>query len=1498
MMKNNKKLLKVTVGVLMLLLSTVLICVAVAAGASEIADDASFSGVNAAISGNVSLNFYYSDLGSAEHMVTEITYPDGSVKKSETAREDIPFDQGKGLYFVRVPLAPSQMSYNVKVYAEDQNGAGTAKEYSVLKYAQEVLADNSLADYHNSMRSLLNWGAMAQVLFGNAENEPVNEGLYTRDTNPIDNVASFYSGKGEVNSTEHMTGKEFTMSLDPGSTALNFYVNYTGSGTLSASVSKNGVAGVPAAVTYVGDDGEAKTYRVKINNVGAITYSTPYTVSVTDGSETFTVTKTALEYLNTLAFASGEDAKYNDIAKAMYQFYSNIVPNVMPTDCPHTSMHWRSNGKGASYAECSTCFESVYSYAVKDNVERFLTAQQLVGSAPSASSPVLTAENGGSYLTLNGYDAGSSWWGWNVISDASAPISGKYMLIKYRIDGGENGFTQSYIRMFTSTTAATATSNTEQCRFMVKTDSEWHTAIVDLSTTQAYTAAADGSYSATLLQIRPFQEGDGGNSEGAKMDIEYIAFCDKLGEATGASDAEVYEYSLGYNSAVPYDRETVEDLSGVYDISPKELASYTVLTNAPATLMRDGDTEYVRITGAGEDTPSYFTYPYDNAKGNSGGYLIFKYRTDFTASGWLTLRTSSVNSALPNRGNHTTDRSWTTHDKANPGTWQVFIVDMKQNKNSNGVNSLSENGNYSAKYFSMDFFYEGQQTKSNYMDIAYIKWADTADEAHAIASGEANLKFGYYGSNWTGLTYVPDPCISGHTLSTSGSYTLTCSVCGKSENRNVLSDIPAYINPNDIPKAWNADGTGTKKIMYEDGAFFVRLSHTSNVQKDGTVDATACVITKSEITSGRYVVVKYRTSCTLGDSKIYMYVRSTSISDQSDVKRADTGMIAYKDQPSDGEWAVGYFDISGTAVESYITSGRTTEITFTMNQTTMDGSTYSLDVAYAAVVDTVEQAEALLAGEEALESIGSKSVSEYNKELEGMITDKKENELQFLVFADVHTGLYSWNRIVDYYNQYSSYIDFALHAGDYAGGNLGGFVDLYGTGKAPLKPIFNVVGNHDTMPAGTSTSADIGTAPQAEVFNKLFGTSDTWGVTFMDGENTMAYYIDYPEKNIRFIALDNYYDQDAQTVWLKALLDDAKDKNMHVLTCMHQASGAVVTPVNTSFHTTMPTNGFEYSPFDAIIGDFIKGGGKFIANLAGHWHIDLFGYTANGVLNIAIETASPDKVPANQLDGRPQTTGNRNYDAFDVININAQEGVFELVRIGNNTDGASRTKTSLKYDYINGRMLYENGVEVPKEEVNKPVYVPNYYDIDANELKTAADASGSPFASATTLLNEDGVDFVRINNTSVETSRFIYNYSESEAHAGQYLIIKYRTNAASGWMSVSTSNSASPSAFDVSNKTWHIPVGDGVWHVIVFDLSRTVADNSSIMYTPDGDGKYAPLYFGVAPFYGKDASDSSKYVDIAYVSFADSTEHVMDRIGDGEDVNIGYYLGGNWYKTN
>ena len=321
----------------------------------------------------------------------------------------------------------------------------------------------------------------------------------------------------------------------------------------------------------------------------------------------------------------------------------------------------------------------------------------------------------------------------------------------------------------------------------------------------------------------------------------------------------------------------------------------------------------------------------------------------------------------------------------------------------------------------------------------------------------------------------------------------------------------------------------------------------------------------------------------------------------------------------------------------------------------------------------------------------NEDIIELNKALEPFLiqsTATKASEigsslkpLTFIHFSDWHNVPVIWERLCDYMEEYKDYIQFALHTGDYCGNWQGNYTDAYLL-KNTTNPILNCVGNHDTY------TQEMKKNTQESTYKLLFNHIDNWDVTFGSGNNTMYYYKDFPDSEIRLIVLDCYYDIDNQKTWLEEKLNEAKDLNYAVITAMHEVSKSIVDKIQCTFQTldNYESAGGNVSAgsFDTIIKTFKDNGGVHIVNLCGHEHDDMFGYTSNGVLNLVVECATT----YNGWTGGKRIEGTKTYDCFNVFSVEKDTGIFKVVRIGDNADHYLRAKNMLSYDYVNKKVLY------------------------------------------------------------------------------------------------------------------------------------------------------------------------------------------------------------------
>ncbi len=538
---------------------------------------------------------------------------------------------------------------------------------------------------------------------------------------------------------------------------------------------------------------------------------------------------------------------------------------------------------------------------------------------------------------------------------------------------------------------------------------------------------------------------------------------------------------------------------------------------------------------------------------------------------------------------------------------------------------------------------------------------------------------------------------------------------------------------------------------------------------------------------------------------------------------------------------------------------------------------------------------------------GANSIVELNKDIEPYIIQAaygrsahfetkgydKYDPLTFVLTGDMHAALDNWNRMVDFINHYSKYIDFGIHVGDYCGGNQGEYVDMYTKGTKCNVPIFNLPGNHDTMPAGSSQQS---TAAKQSVFEKLYNASSTWGATFMEGEYSMTYYRDFKDSNVRLIVLDLYYDLDAQKVWLKDTLADAKAKGMHVITAMHEPSDYIAYPENTNFHSVNEWDLLSRQGkgvFEDIIAEFKSGGGIHIANLAGHDHHDSFGYTALGVLNIVVETGKASFLTWSDAN---RVQGTRTWDSFDFVAVDTDTGTISLVRVGNNVDNFMREKEALCYDYINGRII--SGASSSTSESAYPSAFKQSAPESVNKYIDAAHVA-SRVVTYNVSDNGIGVDgdvaYNRIvSKSGVQAGQLIWTRL-GEAHwpasqtvpievgGAKYLVMKMRGTSKIQGIALQIGTIVGEATHDnisaQKNATIRLPQSDldaNEWTIFVIKLDETMKAG----WAADSNGNYKVTYL---QFTFNDYTNKFKdqmTLDISYMAFVDDWSEVAELVGE------------------
>lgn len=310
-------------------------------------------------------------------------------------------------------------------------------------------------------------------------------------------------------------------------------------------------------------------------------------------------------------------------------------------------------------------------------------------------------------------------------------------------------------------------------------------------------------------------------------------------------------------------------------------------------------------------------------------------------------------------------------------------------------------------------------------------------------------------------------------------------------------------------------------------------------------------------------------------------------------------------------------------------------------------------------------------------------------------TTLETQPLVLLHFSDLHSNDRALNRIINFRDYYSAYIDDTLHTGDNVASNYSESF-IFGS-VSGSENILNVIGNHDTWnPSASGTDYDQWHfASESESYTKYFEPFvSNWSATTISGK--CYYYKDYPNKNVMLIVLDCMHETTDQLNWFISTLNTAKTNGRHVVIASHVIMGDVrnMTYLDSGFDNPLYPRTIEHSygfPMYAASGfidavdSFVSGGGVVAVWLAGHMHNDTLA-TYHDVLNIAVTTAGAYSSLGVTTDKRVR--GTKSEDAFNVMGVDTVAGYLYLMRVGMNYNAAMKRVDTLCWDYINHRMIY------------------------------------------------------------------------------------------------------------------------------------------------------------------------------------------------------------------
>ncbi|MBQ7829944.1 MAG: hypothetical protein IJ345_06705 [Clostridia bacterium] len=326
-------------------LAVLLICLFVISGFnfSILADntvqtDEKLAAINLGISGKISLMFYFTNIDEISGFRVTV----GSGEVSFVDKSELKYDSAKGRYLLTVKLAAAQQTDLVTLQAIDKNGnaSSTVRQYSIRDYANKLLnlasSNSAYAVAAETVKFMLNYGAMAQKHFNYNAGNLANEGLYYRGTNPVDDMSyedmygiaapSSYPLKENASQKPIWDVIHFTHvnAYLEDTVSLRFYFEYNGTKELEVWIGYIDSNGNTADSTKYENEilqDENGDYYVLINNIPSTCFNKQYSVLISEGTDNYAVMNySVLNYVQA-ALASTDSETLRNVAYSMFQFY-------------------------------------------------------------------------------------------------------------------------------------------------------------------------------------------------------------------------------------------------------------------------------------------------------------------------------------------------------------------------------------------------------------------------------------------------------------------------------------------------------------------------------------------------------------------------------------------------------------------------------------------------------------------------------------------------------------------------------------------------------------------------------------------------------------------------------------------------------------------------------------------------------------------------------------------------------------------------------------------------------------------------------------------------------------------------------------------------------------------------------------------------------------------------------------------------------------------------
>ncbi|MBQ3016225.1 MAG: glycoside hydrolase N-terminal domain-containing protein [Clostridia bacterium] len=294
------------------------------------------SAYNIALGGNIAMNFRFKVANSEElakyaDAYVEVTVPDVDGNNVYNIYfKDAEVDS-EGRYIIPVKVCAAQMADKISlsvVYAEGI--LGETYTSSIKAYADRVLSDPKMEEAYPGVteliKSMLNYGAYAQELFGYNTEDLANSGIYTDATDPVKNE--------NITETSTLLVSGQVSGIKPSGWILSLLSETTARIYFTV---EDGYSIDDYTFTLINENGEAKELsakadggriRVDVSNIGANRLDKQQTIRVQRDGEVLTVTFSALCYVGAVLSNEASDDTLVNFARSL-KLYSEAANNYL-----------------------------------------------------------------------------------------------------------------------------------------------------------------------------------------------------------------------------------------------------------------------------------------------------------------------------------------------------------------------------------------------------------------------------------------------------------------------------------------------------------------------------------------------------------------------------------------------------------------------------------------------------------------------------------------------------------------------------------------------------------------------------------------------------------------------------------------------------------------------------------------------------------------------------------------------------------------------------------------------------------------------------------------------------------------------------------------------------------------------------------------------------------------------------------------------------------------